>query len=71
MIVSLGTKPYWVESLNSKFISKAFHVSFTLTWCGNSASMVNRLSYDNKNSDSAVQQLTSDAVIEVDLELAF
>ncbi|XP_044508185.1 uncharacterized protein LOC123227454 isoform X2 [Mangifera indica] len=35
------------------------------------ASMVNRLSYDNKNSDSAVQQLTSDAVIEVSIEIPF
>ncbi|KAK1571635.1 hypothetical protein Q3G72_020582 [Acer saccharum] len=35
------------------------------------ASMVNRISCDSKNGNSAVQQLTSDAVIEVCIEIPF
>ncbi|XP_059315592.1 uncharacterized protein LOC132066264 [Lycium ferocissimum] len=35
------------------------------------ASMVNKISYDSKRSDSPLQQLTSDAVIEVNIEIPF
>ncbi|KAJ8542276.1 hypothetical protein K7X08_017142 [Anisodus acutangulus] len=35
------------------------------------ASMVNKISYDSKRRDSALQQLTSDAVIEVNIEIPF
>ncbi|XP_031092655.1 uncharacterized protein LOC115997272 [Ipomoea triloba] len=35
------------------------------------ASMVNRISYDGNRRDSAVQKLTSDAVIEVNIEIPF
>ncbi|KAK6790376.1 hypothetical protein RDI58_014176 [Solanum bulbocastanum] len=35
------------------------------------ASMVNKISYDSKQRDSALQQLTSDAVIEVNIEIPF
>ncbi|KAL5735079.1 hypothetical protein ACOSP7_032940 [Xanthoceras sorbifolium] len=35
------------------------------------ASMVNQISCDSTNSDSAVQQLTSDAIIEVSIEIPF
>nr|GMD37078.1 uncharacterized protein LOC109192591 [Ipomoea batatas] len=33
--------------------------------------MVNRISYDGNRRDSAVQKLTSDAVIEVNIEIPF
>ncbi|KAJ0047004.1 hypothetical protein Pint_05940 [Pistacia integerrima] len=35
------------------------------------ASMVNRISCDSSNSNSAIQQLTSDAIIEVSIEIPF
>ncbi|WMV31610.1 hypothetical protein MTR67_024995 [Solanum verrucosum] len=35
------------------------------------ASMVNKISYDSKQRDSPLQQLTSDAVIEVNIEIPF
>lgn len=35
------------------------------------ASMVNKISYDSKRRDSPLQQLTSDAVIEVNIEIPF
>ncbi|KAK4353420.1 hypothetical protein RND71_028938 [Anisodus tanguticus] len=35
------------------------------------ASMVNKISHDSKRRDSALQQLTSDAVIEVNIEIPF
>ncbi|MCD7447241.1 hypothetical protein HAX54_026360 [Datura stramonium] len=35
------------------------------------ASMVNKISYDSKRRDSDLQQLTSDAVIEVNIEVPF
>lgn len=33
--------------------------------------MVNKISYDSKRSESPLQQLTSDAVIEVNIEIPF
>lgn len=33
--------------------------------------MVNKISYDSKQRDSPLQQLTSDAVIEVNIEIPF
>ncbi|KAK4353624.1 hypothetical protein RND71_025818 [Anisodus tanguticus] len=38
---------------------------------GHAASMVNKISYDSNRRDSALQQLTSDAVIEVNIEIPF
>ncbi|CAL5346459.1 unnamed protein product [Camellia sinensis] len=45
--------------------------ALTLIWCGHTASMVNRVSCDRKQSDSSVAELTSDTVIEVSIEIPF
>ncbi|KAF5941363.1 hypothetical protein HYC85_022530 [Camellia sinensis] len=45
--------------------------ALTLIWCGHAASMVNRVSCDSKQSDSSVDELTSDTAIEVSIEIPF
>ncbi|KAJ6900730.1 hypothetical protein NC652_026741 [Populus alba x Populus x berolinensis] len=43
--------------------------ALTLIWCGNAASMVNQISCSSNSSNSTMQRLTSDAVIEVSIEV--
>ncbi|KAJ6892519.1 hypothetical protein NC651_025654 [Populus alba x Populus x berolinensis] len=45
--------------------------ALTLIWCGNAASMVNQISCSSNSSNSTMQRLTSDAVIEVSIEVPF
>ncbi|KAJ6909246.1 hypothetical protein NC652_020280 [Populus alba x Populus x berolinensis] len=45
--------------------------ALTLIWCGNAAYMVNQISCDSNQSNSTIQQLTSDAVIEVSIDIPF
>lgn len=53
-------------SFNTEFYNiMLFRSSLTLIWYGHAASMENKISCDSKQSDSKVQRLTSDAVIEV------
>lgn len=42
-----------------------------MIWYGNAASMVNRISCDREQSISGIQQLTSDAVIEVSIDVPY
>lgn len=42
-----------------------FRSALTLIWYGNAAFMVNKISCDSSGSNSLVQQLTSDTIIEV------
>ncbi|KVI09666.1 Protein of unknown function DUF1997 [Cynara cardunculus var. scolymus] len=43
----------------------------TLVWYGHAASMVNRISCDRNQSNSSMQELKSDTVIEVSIEIPF
>ncbi|CAN1149375.1 hypothetical protein LINPERHAP2_LOCUS16987 [Linum perenne] len=59
-----------VVAQNDKFDDE-IRAALTLIWYGNAASMVNRISCDTNQSNSSGQQLTSDAVIEVSIEVPF
>ncbi|GER45731.1 hypothetical protein STAS_22705 [Striga asiatica] len=48
-----------------------FRTTLTLIWYGHAASMENKISCDSTRDDSPVQKLTSDAVIEVSIEVPF
>ena len=49
----------------SHLVNAFFRNALTLIWYGNAASMVNQISCGSNKNNSLVQQLTSDAVIEV------
>lgn len=53
----------------SHLVYAFFRNALTLIWCGNAASMVNQVSCGSNQSNSFVQQLTSDTVIEVGIEI--
>ncbi|KAL6125581.1 hypothetical protein ACLB2K_073637 [Fragaria x ananassa] len=48
-----------------------FRRSLTLVWYGNAAYMVNQISCGSNESSSSLQQLSSDTVIEVSIEIPF
>lgn len=55
-----------LESFDSEYYYIIlFRSPLTLIWYGHAASMENKISCDSTRSDSPVQNLTSDAVIEV------
>ncbi|KAJ8433320.1 hypothetical protein Cgig2_012888 [Carnegiea gigantea] len=63
-----------VVAQNDKFdviLLCSFRSALTLVWYGNAAYMVNRISCDTQQSNSTVQLLTSDTVIEVSIEVPF
>ncbi|GAB4855012.1 hypothetical protein Ancab_023599 [Ancistrocladus abbreviatus] len=66
-----------VVAQNDKFEGEEFfensesRTALTLISYGNAASMVNQISCDSNRSNSLMQQLTSDAVIEVAIEIPF
>ncbi|KAG7016319.1 hypothetical protein SDJN02_21426 [Cucurbita argyrosperma subsp. argyrosperma] len=50
---------------------KLLSTALTLIWCRNAANMVNQISYDVNRGSSPLQKLTSDTVIEVNIEIPF
>ncbi|KAM0068776.1 hypothetical protein Hdeb2414_s0002g00076891 [Helianthus debilis subsp. tardiflorus] len=57
-----------VVAQNDKFEGET---PLTLVWYGHAASMVNRISCDSNQSSSSMQELTSESVIEVSIDIPF
>uniref|UniRef100_A0A803MGW3 Uncharacterized protein n=1 Tax=Chenopodium quinoa TaxID=63459 RepID=A0A803MGW3_CHEQI len=70
LISVLGYFLFWVVDRLPVFIGILLN-ALTLVWYGNAASMVNRISCGVEQSNSEIQQLTSDAVIEVSIDVPF